>query len=853
MVRVPRSNKALSLFRPLAFFVVSASMLLGFGFVCYKQGTGQYLSCSRITVQFGDSFLTTLAFFSSIYEVYGYDAHKRPIYVERGPDGEVGGLYGHAKFAYCDEEKAWTFSFSGASRNVVQSESFWDIDPCQWYAKSSETNEWDIMAIEHNEWYVYGNESKSAKPFQHFSIRCVDCDDSDRGACSEVGTCSGNVCSCGEGRYGLNCEFKEPCYHLAVDTSRGGFPGQEEWSKDFQILYHRDIVKKAKAYERPIYTNEYENGMHHVIMFTGRRWILADSTALTDSHQTLSHWELADYLTYSFHAYWSTYDARYISSPADVVTPTDSATPIGLDWFQTKSYNMGADKNFPISTLLLCTLCDIDSNPCLNGGECSADGLCSCRYGTFGSLCQVNSFVLCRSISVSFGDELVSTLPSLGGAYDLSNRNVAGRSVYVARRRGGAMFAYCDDEGAWTLTLLPPGSGRSFLDADPCSNWKAMSAKTETYDITTLVTGWSVRRALSVDVGVPLTFFQMSCVDCDRNKKRTPCSGAGRCVDHGCICDEDKFGLACNLREPCLKLEMDSSVEFKWPAEYNLFNDDRKDVKLYDRPVYISEEVDSSYFLIVFTGRRWVISRLETDTNAIVSSKIELTRYLREEFHGYYSNYTVELISEAVQADTNMDIASPVDLSWFLPKLFDNKRPDLQAPVKSSPRCAFCDHLDHPCYNKGACADGVCSCPVGTFGTLCQVDSVCTSLSLEFGSSLTPPMPSLSGAYNINGGGGQNVEGGRPFYISEAGNAMLAYCRKDAIWTFKHLEEGGAKNLSDPCSEWTARSAPSYTYDIIETSKWQIRHNDSSVVGMSRAIFSYACNDQRRKTREYSP
>jgi len=910
------------LFRPFVFAIVSVSMLAGWGVVSASQKNGQYLSCDRIGVQFGDEFRVALGFFSSVYEVDRFDLEGRPMYVERGQGGGSSGntgLYGHAFFAYCTSETAWTFSYSDSASSIM------DLDPCRaWYAKSSETTEWDIMSVAHSDWYAYGRASKMAMPFQHFSVMCVDCDDSPRGACAQVGTCSanGDRCNCYEGRYGLNCEFEEPCRHIAIDTSRKRFLAleeeDEEWSDEFRTLYQEDNVTKAKAYERPVFTNEYENGTHHVIMYTGRRWILLDSKELADlGNQRVSSGQLADYLTNSFHAHWSSYRAAYVSSPADVVTPTDAATPIGLNWFQLDSYTKGPDENSAVSTQLLCTFCDDRTNPCENGGTCDATtGKCVCPYGIFGDLCQVKSFVLCRTVTVQFGDELVSRLPSFGGPYDLAkDRTVAGRSVYVARRKQGAMFAYCRKEEAWTLTPLPPGGQKSYLDADPCKDWIVMSAPTETYDLASLATGWSVRRTGSINDGVPISYFSMVCVDCGRNRKRDPCSGAGTCINKTCSCDEGKLGLSCQMREPCQVLQLDSSAGvFKRPAKYRQLQYDGKDVITYERPVYVSDAVQgSSVFLMLFTGRRWVISKLETHSELTnLTSKAELAQYLSRDFHAGYSNYTNELISEPVQVNTNMDVASPVDLNWFLPKIFDKKRPDLQAPMSVSPMCAFCDNFDYPCNNKGVCNDGLCSCPVGTFGTLCQEDYVCTSVSLDFSSSLPEQVSELSGVYIMKDGGRDTI-GGRPIYMFELGTAFIAYCKQDSIWTFTRLKAkqvGGRSptdNLPDPCIGWTARSSPSYKYDVTETSNWRIRknvtssrtetvfqydtvlrngtvlqnvimngnetsppnetivwketvlvnetvvRNESSIVTMSRALFSFACNDERRRVKEYKP
>ena len=216
-VRVPKPKKTWHWFRPLVFFIVSGSMLVGWGIIVIGQQAGNYLSCQKITVQFGDEFHANLGYFSGIYEVSHFDPNGRPVYREQGNAIESSSYTG-AIFAYCEIESAWTFSY--------QEEKGADIDPCKWHAKSAETKSFDIMVISPSEWFAYGKKSKGAMPFQHFSLLCLDCGfESQRGSCSSAGNCVDNQCICDETRYGLNCEFEEPCPLIEVDTSTAEFPG----------------------------------------------------------------------------------------------------------------------------------------------------------------------------------------------------------------------------------------------------------------------------------------------------------------------------------------------------------------------------------------------------------------------------------------------------------------------------------------------------------------------------------------------------------------------------------------------------------------------------------------------------
>ena len=220
-VRVPKTKITSHRFRPILFLLVSGSLIAGWGIIKRGQRAGHYLSCRKIAVQFGDEFRATLGFFSSIYEVSGFDLQGRPIYTEQGKaiDNED---YAKAIFAYCETETAWTFSYPGKDKEDKE------VNPCNWYAKSAETKSFDIMAISPAEWFAFGKESKGAVPFQHFSLLCLDCSvESERASCSSLGECVNNQCVCEESRYGLNCEFEEPCPFIEIDTSTISFPGLE--------------------------------------------------------------------------------------------------------------------------------------------------------------------------------------------------------------------------------------------------------------------------------------------------------------------------------------------------------------------------------------------------------------------------------------------------------------------------------------------------------------------------------------------------------------------------------------------------------------------------------------------------
>ena len=103
----------------------------------------------------------------------------------------------------------------------------------------------------------------------------------------------------------------------------------------------------------------------------------------------------AEYLTDKVHSHFSDYSVEYISNPVDVNTPSDAATPIGVNWFgaQARGISMvgiqAVDPNRPSTAVLLCAVCDNITNPCFFNGICQDDGTCMCTTGSSGTLCQI--------------------------------------------------------------------------------------------------------------------------------------------------------------------------------------------------------------------------------------------------------------------------------------------------------------------------------------------------------------------------------------------------------------------------------------------------------------------------------
>ena len=86
----------------------------------------------------------------------------------------------------------------------------------------------------------------------------------------------------------------------------------------------------------------------------------------------------------------------FVGFTADIGTEDNAATPVESTWLHAKPKSLvhphevqQIDHSFaPLDSVLLCSVCNNDTNICLNDGQCVND-LCDCLIGSFGSLCQV--------------------------------------------------------------------------------------------------------------------------------------------------------------------------------------------------------------------------------------------------------------------------------------------------------------------------------------------------------------------------------------------------------------------------------------------------------------------------------
>jgi hypothetical protein len=240
---------------------------------------------------------------------------------------------------------------------------------------------------------------------------------------------------------------------------------------------------------------------------------------------------------------------------------------------------------------------------------------------------QANGHYMCQKVFVQFDDELVPDLAYFSGLYTIKKASKAGSKVeYIevgptATNEGGdrsyepAKFAYCDTRNAW---VFAHGTSRQSV-VDTCNDWRAISPRTSSFDITSASSSpWFAKKG---SLEVPLERIYLSCYDC--NMGDMSCGGPqqGQCLNNQCRCEEGWYGLRCEFRTPCQKLVVDvnsqsfpSKSSFVWNDVF-LVLDNTTVTTVYNRPVnYAFSETQLEYgygivqlnILLHFTGRRWV-------------------------------------------------------------------------------------------------------------------------------------------------------------------------------------------------------------------------------------------------------
>lgn len=161
-------------------------------------------------------------------------------------------------------------------------------------------------------------------PLDLFTMNKNDCESTSD--CSEYGQCQSNQCVCEGDRFGRQCEFSAPCPELTIDQRTFPFPNDEAWlwaGANNYIVLRNENDKFVLVYDKPVYVYDYGDGLVDIIMFLGRRWVVADTILFYNVSSGDSIFfndldELAEHLSDDFHGYFDGYKSSFVSAPMDV-------------------------------------------------------------------------------------------------------------------------------------------------------------------------------------------------------------------------------------------------------------------------------------------------------------------------------------------------------------------------------------------------------------------------------------------------------------------------------------------------------------------------------------------------------
>jgi hypothetical protein len=389
-VQVPKRQRR-NLWRRILYLIALGGLFAGYGVLKSRQLQGYYLP-NYVYAQFGDGSDFKIPYFSGVLTADNMRTGKHREYRDLGTANIL--------LAYCEEERAWTFSLTNS--------------PCEnYFAKSPETETYDVTSIPTTEWEVV-NTINRLEPFDTFSLVAIDCDPA---ICQ--GTCQKGLCVCPPDAFGLDCGFKNVCPEMKVDLRTSPFPVRTfnqsadddlsissyrnfPISQQFEVLRNESTGEYARAYNMPVY---YSNKTYpaNIILFGGLRWILTSELDLINLTQAQLEnpgrrffpEKTMDVLNNGFHAYYrARYTAFFLSDKMDFSTPDFSSTPVGLRWWSVAVMN-ATERHYvpsaPLDTRLVCEGCSLEhTDSCGLGGVCNPETrACDCKAGFKGDKCEL--------------------------------------------------------------------------------------------------------------------------------------------------------------------------------------------------------------------------------------------------------------------------------------------------------------------------------------------------------------------------------------------------------------------------------------------------------------------------------
>jgi len=353
-----------------------------------------------------------------------------------------------------------------------------------------------------------------------------------------------------------------------------------------------------------------------------------------------------------------------------------------------------------------------------------------------------------QQIQIQFGDEYDSFLPLHTGLYKVKS-TMARRAIY--EDRGGRFrFGYCKKDHHWSfyeIDSVEEVVENTVEQVRACKNWIVKSPKNMFYDIMkSEPSKWIIKIKYEpglTDLTSKIDLFVLKVNECT-NKCR---KGQGKCNENkDCICEPGFYGMNCQMKKPCETLVVDlrstqfpevqkkeGAVELPSTANFThlvLENPDGS-IGITFRPVYAYISDDYTY-IIVFTGRRWILSFQNDYYNAV-------------RYDSYYdrSTFVPIFISSPMDVDTDTNQLTPIRLEWFQVRstskeVTEKSYQPRDKAIGTSLTCAYCDEFFFPCLSQGVCGSSstemantrACDCTSefgGGVGSRCELVPDCNS------------------------------------------------------------------------------------------------------------------------------
>jgi len=162
-------------------------------------------------------------------------------------------------------------------------------------------------------------------------------------------------------------------------------------------------------------------------------------------------------------------------------------------------------------------------------------------------------------------------------------------------------------------------------------------------------------------------------------------------------------------------------------------------MEMHHRPVYfkLTGLYKDDYNIIMFTGTRWILTTSESfpPFNQKKHTLDDIITHLKEDFHTFWSDFTISFVSEPVRIDTASDLLStPEGIKWYTlgNSELDNANTKEKTDVVAADTvflCAACTNGDgsNPCQSGGYCEESTKRCDCSSnraSGAMCQLKSI---------------------------------------------------------------------------------------------------------------------------------